>query len=344
MPNTGNRANIIKFPNISKIFFALNGSDELEILTFAGRMGKGRFAYHLLAFVVVAVWGVTFISTKVLITSGLHPAQIFALRFIVAYIGIWALCAIRRDGLALWSRSIGDELLFVFLGITGGSIYFLTENTALSCTQASNVSFIVCSAPLMTALLTLLYRHLFKGRFASGMENVRVGLPLILGTALSLGGMACVLFDGNAVEFSLKGDILALCAALSWALYSLFMGQMTRDYGALFATRKVFFYGLLTILPFIAGKELDLTLLARPEVWGNLLFLSLAASLGCFVLWNKVMSRLGNVTSTNYVYLNPFFTLVSAVILLGESLTLQSALGCLAIVSGVALACYFGSR
>lgn len=301
-------------------------------------MPNTRLAYHALAFAVVAVWGVTFICTKVLINAGLMPAQIFAIRFTIAYAGIWILAATRHEGTALWSKSWKDELMFVYLGVTGGSLYFLAENTALACTQACNVSFLVCSAPLMTLLLTLLYRKLFKGsRFAEGMENVRIGWPLITGTVLALGGMAAVLFDGNSVEFSLKGDLLAIGTALCWACYSLFMGQMTREYGTVFATRKSFFYGLVTIIPFVIGRGFDPSVLARPEVWGNLLFLSVMASLFCFIAWNEVMSRLGNVTSTNYVYLNPFFTLVGAMIFLGESLTVQSALGCAAIVIGVAL-------
>jgi drug/metabolite transporter (DMT)-like permease len=47
------------------------------------------------------------------------------------------------------------------------------------------------------------------------------------------------------------------------------------------------------------------------------------------------MDKLGNVTSTNYVYLNPVFTLITAMALLGERLTLPSALGCAAILIGV---------
>jgi len=300
-------------------------------------MSNGKFAYHLLAFATVAVWGVTFISTKVLIEGGLHPAQIFALRFIVAYVGIWILAAIRREGTVLLSKTLKDELVFVFLGITGGSLYFLTENTALAYSQASNVSFLVCIAPLLTLLLTLAYKKLFKGKFADALEDVRVGWPLVTGTILALGGMAAVLFDGSAVSFSLTGDLLAIGAALCWAFYSIFMGQLANEYGAIFATRKVFFYGLLTIIPFLIGKMPDADILLQPAIWGNLLFLSLIASLGCFVVWNKVMSCLGNVTSTNYVYLNPFFTLVGAIILLGESLSFQSAVGSIAIVAGVAL-------
>ena len=260
----------------------------------------------------MAIWGVTFISTKVLINAGLEPAQIFAIRFTVAYLGIWLLClrgkraesvrgvsALRLRGLSalrlrgLWAGSVRDELIFVLLGVTGGSMYFLTENTALACTQACNVSFIVCSAPLITALLTIFARRVFRG------------------------------------------DLLALAAAFCWGFYSILMGQMTVRYGTLFASRKVFFWGLVTIIPWLGGSWPPLQTFARPEVWGNLLFLSLAASLACFVLWNKVLSRIGNVTATNYVYLNPLFTLVAATVFLGETLTLQSALGCAAILGGV---------
>ena len=74
------------------------------------------------------------------------------------------------------------------------------------------------------------------------------------------------------------------------------------------------------------------------RVWGNLLFLSVIASLVCFVVWNRVMSRIGNVTSTNYVYLNPVFTLIGAVIILGERMTLASGIGSAMILGGVILA------
>lgn len=73
----------------------------------------------------------------------------------------------------------------------------------------------------------------------------------------------------------------------------------------------------------------------QPTVWGNLLFLGLVASLACFLAWNLVMDRLGNVTSTNYVYLNPIFTLLSAMSFLGERLTPAAAIGSAVILLGV---------
>ena len=308
-------------------------------------MSTSRLPWHLLALVVVAIWGLTFVSTKTLISAGLDPAEIFVVRFSMAYLGIWIYSVITRHARpgrashSLFARSWRDELLFVFLGLTGGSFYFLSENTALAHTQASNVSFLVCSAPLFTALISLVYRRVRHDRFADAMERIGSGWMLALGTLLALGGMALMMFDGQRVQVSLRGDLLAIGAALCWALYSLFIGKLTDEYGSVFATRKVFFYGLLTILPFLLGRGFaPLELFAQPVVWGNLLFLGLCASLVCYVAWNQVTARLGNITAVNYVYLNPVFTLISAMILLGERLTPAGAIGSALILLGVILA------
>ena len=45
-----------------------------------------KHLYHAVAFLVVAIWGSTFVFTKMLLLSGLSPAQIFTLRFIIAYL------------------------------------------------------------------------------------------------------------------------------------------------------------------------------------------------------------------------------------------------------------------
>ena len=45
-----------------------------------------NFAYHLLAIATIAIWGVTFVNTKVLLHAGLDPLEIFVLRFAIAYL------------------------------------------------------------------------------------------------------------------------------------------------------------------------------------------------------------------------------------------------------------------
>ena len=301
----------------------------------------GKFIFHILAVMTMALWGVTFVATKTLINEGLTPAQIFTIRFMIAYLGLLTVCFIRggRNKRAL-SLSLRDEFYFVIAGITGGSLYFLTENTALRYTQACNVSFIVCIAPLLTVLMTIAVKRLFKGPMVDGLEDVRVRFPLVAGTLIAIMGMILVIFDGNSVSLSPKGDILAFMAALCWAAYSQFMGQLTDRYGTLFATRKVFFWGLITIIPVLLFSDNSNLLTVRfdhIQVWGNLLFLSTIASLFCFVLWNRIMLAIGNVTATNYVYLNPMFTLIGAMLILDERMTVVSGLGSAMILGGVIL-------
>ena len=107
-----------------------------------------NLGYHLLAIAIIAIWGVTFVNTKVLLQHGLQPMEIFLLRFIVAYLCIWTISPRR-----LWSDSWRDELLFLILGLVGGSLYFVAENTAIGLSYVNNVAFIVCTAPLITSIL-----------------------------------------------------------------------------------------------------------------------------------------------------------------------------------------------
>ena len=49
-------------------------------------MTNYRFFYHIVALLVASIWGSTFISTKLLLLAGMTAAQIFVLRFAIAYV------------------------------------------------------------------------------------------------------------------------------------------------------------------------------------------------------------------------------------------------------------------
>ncbi|MFR1987584.1 MAG: EamA family transporter [Prevotellamassilia sp.] len=135
--------------------------------------------YHFIAFLTVAIWGTTFVSTKVLLTHGLTPAFIFLLRFSLAYVGMAAMQMAHDHGKPTWHcHSWRDEGLMLLAGMTGGSFYFLTENTALQLALAGNVSLIVCLAPLITALFAC---------FIPG--NKRAGRRLWTGSLIAFTGL-----------------------------------------------------------------------------------------------------------------------------------------------------------
>ena len=288
-----------------------------------------RFLYHFVAFLIVAIWGSTFVFTKMLLMNGLSPAQIFTLRFIVAYILLLVVSLMRHHQ---WlCHSLKDELLMVVLGITGGSLYFLAENAAMLYTTATNTSLIVCSCPLFTMFLfALFYRH-----------SEHITRFQAFGSLIACLGMAVVVLNGHFVlHLSPLGDMLAFAACLCWAVYSLLMRPALEHYSSLFITRKVFFYGLLTIIPYyilVPGFP-TLTTLLRPDVLWNLLFLSVVASLLCYLAWTWVISRLGAVVATNWVYFNPITTILFAWWLLNEQITVWFLLGSVLILLGMFMA------
>lgn len=287
---------------------------------------NNTWIYHLVAFATVAIWGCTFVSTKVLMLNGLSPAQIFTLRFLIAYVMMLAVYHSR-----LWADSWRDELKMMLLGISGGSLYFLSENEAMNFTSTTNTSLIVCSCPLFATLLVrLVYR-----------STTRISMMQLGGSLLAFAGMVIVVLNGRFVlHLSPLGDALAFTACLSWSVYSLLMKWVSAKYGAAFITRKVFFYGVLTILPYYIFYPTLPTgaVLTKPVVVGNLAFLGCLASMICFLTWNWCISKLGAVKATNWVYFNPITTMIFASWVLGEKITPYFLAGATCILLGMFVA------
>lgn len=287
---------------------------------------NNTWIYHLVAFATVAIWGCTFVSTKVLMLNGLSPAQIFTLRFLIAYVMMLAVYHSR-----LWADSWRDELKMMLLGISGGSLYFLSENEAMNFTSTTNTSLIVCSCPLFA---TLLVRLVY-------CSTTRISMMQLGGSLLAFAGMVIVVLNGRFVlHLSPLGDALAFTACLSWSVYSLLMKWVSAKYGAAFITRKVFFYGVLTILPYYIFYPTLPTaaVLTKPVVVGNLAFLGCLASMICFLTWNWCISKLGAVKATNWVYFNPITTMIFASWVLGEKITPYFLAGATCILLGMFVA------
>ena len=103
-------------------------------------------------------------------------------------------------------------------------------------------------------------------------------------------------------------------------------------------TRKVFAYGLLTIIPLllINGINTDALLNGGAVVWGNILALGCVASMLCFLGWNWCLKKIGVVRATNFIYLNPVITMITSVLVLNERVTWMAILGAALILGGLA--------
>ena len=288
-------------------------------------MFKNRILlFHLITALVVIIWGTTFVSTKVLIQHGLGPIEIMFYRFVLAYF-----CLLMVSHKRLWADNWKDEFMLMLSGLTGGTFYFIAENTALGITQASNVALLVCTTPIFTALLV---HWIFK-------EPLRRNM--IIGSIIALIGVGLVVFSGSVLlQINPLGDFLSIMAALMWAVYCLILKPLGKKYPTAFITRKVFLYSVISLLVYFLFDPLQVKteVLFHPVVTLNLLFLGIVASMLCFIAWNAAVKVLGPSRTANYIYVQPFSTLVLSSIILSEVITLTSMIGALCIIGGVYLA------
>lgn len=283
------------------------------------------FVAHLGALLTVTFWATSFLSTKVLMEKGgFTPVEMYVYRFALAYIIL--LCITFRH---IRSRSWRDELTLVVSGICAGSLYFITENYALRLTSAGNVSLLASISPLFTTFLMAL---VFGQKIKTGV---------LIGSGLAIAGVACIILsNGTGLEFRPQGDLLAIAAALCWAIYTIAVRRVIPLYTSLFITRKLFFYGVITALPllFIQHEPYHLSLLfdlSQPEYILNLLFLVMMCSVSAYLIWNEAMKKLGSVTANNYLYLQPPITMVAGYFFLDEKIFLFGYVGCALVIGGL---------
>lgn len=296
----------------------------------------GMIMGHMGGIIAVFFWGLSFVSTKMIMEEGhLSPTEAYIYRFIIAYIIV--LCISHKR---LWCGNWRDEILLVICGLTSGSIYFITENTALELTLTSNVSLLTSTTPLITILLVaLIYR------------TQRPGSGIVIGSLVAFMGVLCIILNSlnNQAEFHINpvGDLLALSSALCWSIYSLLLKRVNVTYDAMFITRKTFFYGIVTALPFLLIEPTHtsvLQALSNPLVFGNLLFLALGASIAAYYLWAITIDKMGAVKAGNYLYFQPIVTLVASALILHEPIKPVGIAGFVLILFGLWLGNYLQSR
>ena len=155
-----------------------------------------------------------------------------------------------------------------------------------------------------------------------------------------MAGICLISFNGSQLSLDPRGDLLAVLAAVVWAVYSLLTKQIG-GYGwnVIQTTRRIFGWGILFMIPAAAVMDFRLGLerLSEPSYVGMFLYLGLGACAACFVTWNFAIKTLGPIRTMVYIYLVPVITVVCSVLILREVVTPMSAGGTLLTLVGLAL-------
>ncbi len=259
---------------------------------------------HALAVVTILIWGTTFIASTLALRT-LSPIELITIRIALATL---VLTAAYPRRLKLVNRK--HEWYLLGAGLSGVTLYFLFENSALTYTSSANCSVIVSTAPFFVATAT----HI-------AFKEEKLNRSFFLGFVVAMAGVCMVSFAGRELKFNPLGDVLCILAAASWGLYSVFIRKLEGfGYNTILITRRIFLYGLLFLLPAGALFGFSVTpadLLNRDTLY-SVLFLGLVASALCFVTWNTAVKLVGPVKTSVYIYLIPAVTILFARLILGD--------------------------
>ncbi|MGD8190088.1 DMT family transporter [Brevibacillus ginsengisoli] len=272
----------------------------------------------------VALWGTTVAPSKWAMED-VHPFTLTFLRlsiaslFFMPYAWFKAVKTNGRPNIA-WKR-------ISMLSFTGVSGYFLLNYYGLSMTSGVNSGILNASLPLFTIVLAAIYLK----------EQIRI--PQWIGLILGLAGVIVISVhpsEGNGS--SLWGDLLILASCFVWAIYVVQMkrpGEEAELPSELF-TALTFMLGACMLIPFTA---FEIGMYGLPDITQKLLvsvaFLAAGPTIAAYWLWNKALESVSAARAGVYLNTLPLISVLTAILLLGESVSWRTVVGGILILGGV---------
>ena len=274
------------------------------------------------------LWSTTFVGARHLMANrSIDPVSLSLLRFaiggaLLAAIAWWAY------GPKLFKVALADHLRLVglaALGITGMSALLFWGQQS---TTAINSSMIMQLSPVLILLLGVFVGERITVRKAAGLGFSLLGCCLIINIVTASGFH----YDPRGV----KGDGLVFLSATCWALYSVWGKGVVTRVGGFVATVWTMAYGCLQLLAIRLAMGPP-TLPTATADWALVVYLAVFPTALAFYGWYEAWARIELSLLNVLQYLAPLFTMLLAVTLLGEKLTLLNAAGAGAVVFGVLL-------
>jgi drug/metabolite transporter (DMT)-like permease len=279
---------------------------------------------NLVMIVVVVLWGLSFISIKIAV-SEIPPTTMALIRFAIASLLLSILLKKVEPNAKISKTDLPKTAAGGILGIT---CYFYFENIGVQLSTAVNASLIVTIVPIIAISLDVLF---FKSKITP-LKLMAVGIALI-GTYLSITANGKIEFNSN----HFLGNILMICAMVSWALYTLINKSLQGRYSGVCMTTYQTIFGTLCLVP-LSILEYSEWRLFSLLAFGHVLFLAIGCSVICYLLYMYVLKHLDVAITTIYLSAVPVIGVVSGHYFLNESVfPIQMVGGLLTILAILAV-------
>jgi len=276
---------------------------------------------HVAVWGTVILWGLSFVSSKTILNSGVPPMTMVCMRFMLTTLILNLVLKRREPSTRLEKKNVVSLLLSGLFGVT---VYFFFESRGIKLTSASHASLIIAVIPVLTILAELVF------------FRTRVSLMGAAGIVLSVIGVYLVVRDPDADIFSgsLAGDLLMFGACVSWVVYMMVSKNLHKRLSDLAITAYQSLFGTAFLVP-LALMEYRQWVPLTPAAVLNLLYLAVFSSAVGNFLYMYALSRLGPIVVSPYVNLIPVVGVLGGVAILGESISVPQIVGGVVIVAGV---------
>jgi len=274
------------------------------------------------ALLTVVMWASSFSVIKSAYDE-FTPLAFAATRFAVASAAMLLLLALLRRPLLIARR---DLLHAAIVGLFHVGFYQLFFSTGLRYTTASNSVLIIAVSPVITAVMVWLTR--------AEPITWRQGL----GIALALLGVFILVEAGGSLSAGhLKGDLLTLAAAVSYAVTPVLVLPLLRRYATVTVMTIGLLFGTLFLIAVGLPELLRQSWRVSPTAWAQLAYAALGAGTLGYLFWYEGIGRIGPTRLAAYAYLIPVLGVAIAVTVLHEVFTTMHLLGAVVALAGVAL-------
>lgn len=264
------------------------------------------------------IWSSAFTSTWIVVAE-MPPLLALSLRFFIsggiAIIVAFALGQKMQLTQAQWKATI------VF-GVCQNALYLGLNWVAMQTVEASFAAIIASAMPLVVgATGWLVFKENLSASGIMGLIAGAVGVLLIMGAR----------FQGGADLF---GIVLCVIGVFSLAAATLAVRGAGSGGNLLMVVGLQMWVGAASlIIPGLWLETWDVTWNMRLTVAFayTVLFPGIIATL----IWFWLVGRIGAVKAATYHFLNPFFGVAIAAIILSESLTLTDVIGVIIISAGI---------
>lgn len=281
---------------------------------------------HLAVLGTNLFFAVNYSLIKMVSPSLMGPYAVNIFRVGISILLFWLLWMFGKTEAGIQKRDWGRFIFCALAGIAFNQTLFIK---GLTLTSAIHASLLTLATPILVNFFAL---WALKERF-----TLLKGLGLLLG----IGGSVLLVLQkekGHQASNYVIGDLLILFNAIFYAIYFIAVKPLMERYSPLHVIRWVFTLGFLLVLP-IGWRDVSVINWSAFDAGSIVAVLAIAVT-GTFLAYYFNVFGLRHLSASTtgaYIYTQPVFAVLVAILFLNESFTWEKGLAALLIFTGVYL-------